>query len=171
MSNVAYVSIFTWRVCVAETAFHFKRTFHEAEQTVYGDADHIMRYLRSLDWKKKYEWLIHCVAGNPSVAVVEVWSQFIYFFMFIFLKLPAVPKLSVLATVYRCLLGNRESKYLVSCVFRQPINMPKYSLSKECRQIHISVEGPFVFGLNIQPLLYMSKHQQNENLLCCVKQC
>lgn len=111
--------------------------------------------------EKKYEWLIHCVAENPSVAVVEVWSQFIYFFMFIFFKLPAVPKLSVLATVYRCLLGNRESKYLVSCVFRQPINMPKYSLSKECRQIHISVEGPFVFGLNIQPLLYMSKHQQN----------
>lgn len=52
MSNVAHVSIFTWRVCVAETAFHFKRTFHEAEQTVYGDANHIMRYLRSLDWKK-----------------------------------------------------------------------------------------------------------------------
>lgn len=90
----------------------------------------------------------------------SVVSVYLFFYVYFF-KLPAVPKLSVLATVYRCLLGNRESKYLVSCVFRQPINMPKYSLSKKCGQIHISVEGPFVFGLNIQPLLYMSKHQQN----------
>lgn len=118
----------------------------------------------------KNEWLIHSVAVTPltQCLVVKLWSWWFWHCL-------QSPNPRFQSQVYRYLLRNSGGRYLVFYFCRQPINAPKYSLSKECRQLNISVEGPFFITENSCSICKFSAFQSANsctpkqiNLVCCL---
>lgn len=160
MSNVENVSIFTWRLCMAEMAIYFNGGFHETEQMVHGCANQGVIYSRSLDRCEK--WMTPSLCGCHSTHTMSCGKIVVV----MVLTLPAAPK--PLISVPGLLI---LAKGTVCYLFR----LPKYSVSKECRQLHISVEGPFFIKENSCSICNFSAFQSTNsctpkqiNLICCV---